>query len=52
MTLHGAACRLGIFFMSFVKFTGDIATCNEKATNNIKTRTSVHMHMFMGEYIC
>ena len=51
MPWHGAACWLGVFFMSLVNFTGNIPACNEKATNNMKKRTSVHMHIFMGEYI-
>ena len=51
MPLHGAACCLGAFFMSLVNFTGDIPACKEKATNNMKKRTSVHMHIFMREYL-
>ena len=51
MPLHGAACCLGAFFMSLVNFTGDIPACKEKATNNMKKETSVHMHIFMREYL-
>ena len=52
MPLHGAPCWLGVSFMSLVHFTGDISACNERATNNMKKRASMHMHIFMREYIC
>ena len=52
LPLHGAACWLGVLFMSLASVTGDISACNERATNNMKKRASVNMHMIMREYIC
>ena len=52
MPLHGAACWLGVLFMSLVNFTGDIPACNEKASTNMRKRTRLLMHIFMGEQIC
>ena len=52
LPLHGAACWLGFLFMSLVHFSGDISACNQRATNNMKKRASVHMHIFMRESIC
>ena len=52
LPLHGATCWLGILFMSLASVTGDIPACNERATNNMTKRASVHMHIFMREYIC
>ena len=51
LPLHGVTCWRGILFMSLANVTGDIPACNETATNNMKKRASVHMHIFMREYI-
>ena len=52
LPLHGVTCWLGSLFMAMGNVTGDIPACNERATNNMKKRASVHMHIFMREYIC
>ena len=52
LPLHGATSWLGILFMSLANVSGDIPVCNERVTNNMKRRASVHMHIFMREYIC
>ena len=52
LPLHGAICWLGVLFMLLMNVMGDIPACNERATNNMKKRASVHMHIFMREYMC
>ena len=52
LPLHGVTCWLGILFLSLANVTGDIPACDERATNNMKKRASVHMHIFMRESIC
>ena len=52
LPLHGATCWLGVLFMYLMNVMGDVPACNESATNNMKKRASVHMHIFMREYIC
>ena len=52
LPLHEVTCWLGILFRSLANVTGDIPAYNERATNNMKQRASVHMHIFMREYIC
>ena len=52
LRLHGVTSWLGIFFVSLANVMGDISACNEGASNNMKKRASVHMHIPMREYIC
>ena len=52
LPLHGPTCWLGVLFMFLMNVMGDIPACNERATNNMKKWASVHMHIFMREYIC
>ena len=52
LPLHGAKCWLGVLFMFLMNVLGDIPAYNERATNNMKKRASVHMHIFVREHIC
>ena len=52
LPLRGATCWLGMLFRFLMSFTGDISACRENGTNNMKKRTSVHVHIFIGGYIC
>ena len=45
LPLHGGTCWLGVFFMSFLNFTGPIAACNLTNTNNMKQRVTVHVRV-------
>ena len=52
LPLHGAACWLLVLFMSLVHFMADISVCNERATNNMKKRASVHRHIYLRAGKC
>ena len=52
LPLHGDTFLLGMWFMFLVNITWDVPACSECDTNNMKKRAIVHVHIFMGGYIC